>query len=66
MSRICPGKHVGEANVFITIATLLATLNFAPPPPSEGPIVRESDSNMVLCVVPPMLRARWLSADGAF
>ena len=50
--RICPGKLLGEASVFILITTLLATFNVAPPP---GGLEPEYEKQLVWCVpvVPP-------------
>lgn len=42
--------------MFILIATLLATLDIAPPPPSEGPIKRECKSSLAMYVrLPPVV-----------
>ncbi|KIP07594.1 hypothetical protein PHLGIDRAFT_70828 [Phlebiopsis gigantea 11061_1 CR5-6] len=43
--RICPGKLLGESNVFILIATLLATFNILPP--AEGQLVPDFEHQLV-------------------
>jgi len=34
--RLCPGKHLGDASVWIAVATMLATLEFRKDIDEEG------------------------------
>ena len=45
--RICPGKLLGEASIFILIATLLATLDISPPPEGGQLWVPEFEKQLV-------------------
>lgn len=42
VTRICPGKALGDASVFILIATLLSIFDIAPPPHGMEDIQFES------------------------
>lgn len=49
--RICPGKLLAEANIFILITTLLATFRIEPP--AEGELVPEFEAQLVKYVLVP-------------
>ncbi|KAJ1300391.1 hypothetical protein OPQ81_005210 [Rhizoctonia solani] len=54
--RICPGMHFGEASLFITIASLLATFTFSKKRDSNGnyiePIIEDAPNSIVLGLKP--------------
>ncbi|CAE6527548.1 unnamed protein product [Rhizoctonia solani] len=54
--RICPGIHFGEASLFITIATILATFTFSKKRDSSGnfiePVIEDAPNSLVLGLKP--------------
>ncbi|KAJ1300394.1 hypothetical protein OPQ81_005213 [Rhizoctonia solani] len=54
--RICPGIHFGEASLFITVASLLATFTFSKKRDSIGnyiePVMEDSPNNLILAFNP--------------
>ncbi|CAE6386984.1 unnamed protein product [Rhizoctonia solani] len=54
--RICPGMHFGEASLFITITSLLATLTFSKKRDSNGkyiePIIEDAPNSLVMALKP--------------
>ena len=48
-SRICAGRHLADASLFIIVASVLHTLDVAPPLDSRGnPVKLEAKMNMDL------------------
>ncbi|KAI0746059.1 cytochrome P450 [Earliella scabrosa] len=45
--RLCPGKWLGETNVWILMATLLAVFDVRPPPAHEGPLDPQYEPQLV-------------------
>ncbi|CUA69922.1 Cytochrome P450 2U1 [Homo sapiens] [Rhizoctonia solani] len=54
--RICPGIHFGEASLFITIASLLATFTFSKRRDFDGnyvePVIEDAPNSLVLGLKP--------------
>ncbi|EUC55069.1 cytochrome P450 family protein [Rhizoctonia solani AG-3 Rhs1AP] len=54
--RICPGMHFGEASLFITITSLLATLTFSKKRDSNGKyielIIEDAPNSLVMALKP--------------
>ena len=48
---MCPGKWLGETNVWILMATLLAVFDVRPPPAHEGPLDPRYEPQLVRYVL---------------